>query len=256
MTFDYSKPVAQLNMEELAGRQRGIKPSGGVLFARNGDGDEKTLARELVLDLFTPANWPGNLHMVTMPGVQWPLERKLLGAREDGWLRKARPRRTYFTSCENDRAIFFASVAQMPGLHTQGAEVKQITKYASFAERAVKTRYASLFFANVDDFMMHSGWDGGWDAAWLDYTGPLTVERLRIIKVFYERYVNSILIVTSLNGRFSDATVKAITRAGGHSQWLRQHLEGDVLHDVEYFDTSSMLQFAVRKFREWKCPLV
>ena len=39
----------------------------------------------------------------------------------------------------------------------------------------------------------------------------------------------------------------AVLKAGGHSNWLRQNLAGNVLHDIEYFDTSPMAQFAVGK---------
>jgi hypothetical protein len=248
------KPLASCGMEELAARQRGIEPRGGVLFARNIDGAEKTAARERVLDLFTPKRWPDRLHMLTMPGVQWRFERKLLGAREEGWLRKPSPKSTYFTACENDRAVYFASVAQMPGLHTPNSTLKQIRQF-EFAERGVKTRYASFFFANIDDMMGLDCWNDGWDAVWLDYTGPLTVERLALIRRFYDRYVRHILIVTALKSRFNETTARAIERAGDHSQWLRAHLDGEVLHDIEYFDTSSMAQFAIKKAR-WRSPLV
>jgi hypothetical protein len=192
--------------------------------------------------------------MLTTPGLQWRFERKLLGAREPGWLRKPKPVRTYFTACENDRAIFHAAVAQMPSLYTPDSELKPIKPYA-FAERGVKTRYASFFFASIDNLMSLDCWDSGWDAVWLDYTGPLTVERLALIKQFYHRYVDSILIVTALKSRFNATTAKAVERAGSHSLWLRNHLDGEVLHDLEYFDTSLMAQFAVRKCR-WKSPLV
>lgn len=242
----YHRPVAQLGMEELAARQRQITPSGGVLFARNADGDEKIAARQRVLDIFHPDRWPERLHLLTMPSVQWRFERKLLATRDEGWMRRAKAANTYFTSCENDRAIFYASISQMPGLHTPDAELKKIKPFP-FAENGMKTRYASLFFANVDDFMAHDGWDQGWDAAWLDYTGPLTVERLALIKKFYHAHIKSVLILTSLKSRFNQATTNVIERAGGHSQWLRKHLDGEVLHDIEYFDTSSMAQFAVRK---------
>jgi hypothetical protein len=241
-------------MEELAARQRMIEPSGGIVFSRNIDGEQKTAAREQVLELFHPSHWPGNLHMLTLPGLQWRFERKLLGAREAGWMRFSKPNGTYFTTCENDRAIYFAAVAQMPGLHTPKSTLKKIKSY-SFAEMGVKTSYASFFFANIDDMMGLDCWNRGWDAAWLDYTGPLTVERLARISKFYARYIHHILIVTALKARWNEETSRTIARAGGHSTWLRKHLPGDVLHDIEYHDSSPMVQFAVSKTR-WKSPLV
>ena len=249
----YSKPLARCGMEELAARQRGIRPDAGVLFARKADGDEKSAARQLVLDLFQLERWPGRLHMLTMPSVQWRFERLLLGAREVGWMRTAKPRTTYFTACENDRSIYYASVAQMPGLHTPNASLKR-TRPFSFAEQGVKSRYASFFFANIDDLMAYEDWTA-WDAVWLDYTGPLTVERLPLIQNFFHRHVRHILIVTALRARWNEKTSKAIARAGGHRQWLRNHLDGEVLHDIEYQDTSPMAQIAIRK-QYWRSPLV
>jgi hypothetical protein len=235
-------------MEELAARQRIIEPSGGVLFARNTDGDQKRAARQHVLDLFRPNRWERPLRMLTMPGVQWRFERLLLGAREVGWFQASHPKRTNFTSIENERSIYYAAVVQMPGMSTPNALVKRVKTY-SFAEHAVRTNYAAFFFANVDDMMVQDGWDDGWDAVWLDYTGPLTVERLNIIQHFYRRYVRDTLIVTALKARWNEKTSSAINRAGGHSQWLRAHLGGEILHDLEYTDTSPMAQFAVRKNR-------
>jgi hypothetical protein len=239
------RPLPQCGMEELAARQVTIKPSGGVLFARNVDGQEKTAARQHVLDLFHPQVWSGRLHMLTMPGVHWRFERKLLATRETGWMSRGRsPSRTHFTGLENDRALYAAAAGQMPGLQTLDPEVKAIRPFP-FAESGVKTRYAALFFANVDDLMAHDDFNNPWHAAWLDFTGPLTIERLKLIERFYHRFVSDVLIVTALKARWNERTSAAIERAGGHSRWLRQHLRGYVLHDLEYHDTSPMAQFAV-----------
>lgn len=253
------KPIARLGMEELAEWQRTAKPSGGVLFARNAEGDEKTKARQLILDLFALDAWDRPLNMLTMPGVHWRFERKLLGSREPGWLKRKTPKKTHFTGVENDRAIFFAGSAQMPGLETPHALVKPVKRERfPFAEHAIKTRHASFFFANVDDLMIHD-WQPapyrdreqvGWDAVWLDYTGPLSIRRLAAIRQFYRRAVREVLIITALKARWDRDTSNAIERCGSHSEWLRERLSGEVLHDVEYFDTSPMAQFAIRKARQ------
>jgi hypothetical protein len=246
------RPLAKCGMEELAVRQLSIKPSGGVLFARNVDGEEKSKARQLVVDLFHPDRWSGPLNILTLPGLQWRFERKLLGLREPGWMRARKPRRTHFTGIENDRALYFAATTQMPGLETLDGFLKQGARFP-FAEIGVKTRFASFFFADVDDVLRHDFEDfgrshdrRGWDAAWLDYTGPLSVARMSVIANFFHRFIHDTLIVTALRARWDRATVAAINRAGEHSQWLRQNLPGDVLHDIEYLDTSPMAQFAVR----------
>lgn len=249
-----SKPLAKCNMEELAAYQRSIQPRGGVQFARSDDGEQKTLARERILELFSLTAWPKYLHMLTMPGVNWRFERKLLGLREVGWMRRPAPRYTTFTSSENNRVIYNAAVTQMPGLHTPFSALKPIRDFP-FAELGVKTKYGAFFFANIDDLLAYDGWDKGWDAAWLDYTGYLTVARLKIIEQFYHRFVRSILIVTAFNGHWPQDTYAAIERAGGHSAWLHAHLPGLILHDIKYQDTAPMIQYAVKK-HGWQSPLV
>ena len=244
----YHKPLASYGMEELAVRQATLKPSGGVLFARNADREEKSEARQHVLDLFHPIRWGEGrrLHMLTMPGVHWRFERLLLATREEGWLRAPRPRHTWFTGVENDRALYFASVAQMPGLNTPSAITKR--SRLPFAEMGVKTKYAAFFFANIDDLMKQDTWNDGWDAAWLDFTGPLSVERAALIEPFYQHYIKDTLIITALKARWNQATSTAIEQAGGHSEWLLQYLNGEVLHNVEYNnDASPMAQLAIRK---------
>jgi hypothetical protein len=248
------KTLTQHNLEELAARQVSIGARNGVVFARNSEGEGKIAARQRILDIFHPDRWPGRLHMLTMPGVQWRFERKLLGLREDAWLRKPRPCRTYFTACESNRAIYHAALCQMPGLHTAHAMLKPVRRErAIFAEIAMKTTYASFFFANMDDLIQSDCWTEPWDAAWLDYTGPLTPERLRLIQQFYQRHVRRILIITALKTRYERSTVTAIEKAGGYFQWLRHHLDGEVLHLIEYDDTSAMAQLAIQKIHS---PLV
>jgi hypothetical protein len=235
--------LARCGMEELAARQQHLQPSAGISFARTRERQNKDSARQCILDLFAPARWPGRLHMLTLPGLDWRFERLLLAQREPGWLRAPRPRRTFFSAAENDRSIYFGAVARMPGSETPARVIKHMR--IEFAELAVRTRYSAFFFANVDDIMMHHGWDP-WDAVWLDYTGPLTIERLKLIQQFFQTKVRDTLIVTALKARWNWETSAAITAAGGHSQWLREHLFGEILHDIEYTDTAPMAQFAIR----------
>lgn len=245
------KPLSRCSIEELAAHQNIIDPSGGILFARKPDGDEKVKARHLVLDLFSAAKWDRSLNMLTLPGLHWRFERLLLASREQGWMNRSSPRGTHFTGVENDRAIYYSATTQMPGVETPRRLIKPLRPFP-FAEMGYKSRYASFFFANIDDFLQHdwtpTGYHdtSGWDAAWLDYTGPLNVERLKAIGSFYKKYIRGTLIVTALKARWNKVTSEAILKSGGHSAWLGKHLPGEVLHDIEYFDTSPMAQFAVR----------
>jgi hypothetical protein len=182
------------------------------------DGTEKHLAREKIIALFSVQRWPAKLHMLTLPGTQWTFERQLLSARPTV--------PTYFTAVERNRANF---------LIAQKAKPKQ----------------ATLLFADIDA-MMAAEWENAWDAAWIDYNGPLTNKRLQNIKRFYYGFIRSTLIITALKGRWSLDTGIAIDRAGGHLQWLTQHLVGEVLHDLEYLDTTPMMQFAIRHRSQWR----
>lgn len=240
------KPLSQCDMEELAAYQRTAEPSGGVMFARNTERNQKELARDRLIELFAMEAWSGHLHILTMPGLDWRFERKLLGHRECGWTVKLEwPKHTRIVSIENDRSIYYSAVANMPGAATRNALIS-IRSPANFAEFTVKTKFIKRFhFGNVDDLMR----DGShvFDAAWLDYTGPMTVDRLKLISAFYRLAVRHTLIVTMLRGRWNKQAGEAIAKAGGHSEWLSKGLPGEVLHYLEYNDSSPMAQFAVRK---------
>lgn len=242
------KPLARCDMEELAAHYRyDYTPSGGVLFARSSEREQKDAARQRIIDLFRLSEWPDHLSILTMPGADWRFERKLLGVREGNWYRRGGPSKTRLTSVENDRLIYYSAVTKMPGLHTKRPLVRSIHA-PDFAERGMTTKFiGGFYFANIDDLMTVT--TERWDAAWLDYTGPLSVERIRLIKEFFEQSVRSTLVVTALKARWNKVTGEAILKAGGHSAWLRKHLPGEVLHDIEYFDTSPMAQFAVRHAR-------
>lgn len=242
--FYGTKPLYRCDIEELAATQK-KQPSGGMLFARNPEREHKDAARQKIIDLFTFEAHEGPLSILTMPGLDWRFERKLLGKREGDWMRLAIPKRTKITAVENDRYIYYSAVHKMPGLDTK-RPLATIQKPAPFAERAVSTKFIDRFhFANVDDLMRET--DDAWDAVWLDYTGPLTVERLQLISRFFERSVRKTLVITALRARENRTTTHSIERAGGYWPWLRANLPGEILHEHEYFDTSPMAQFAVSK---------
>jgi hypothetical protein len=176
------------------------------------DGMEKNIARQKIIDLFSMQ--PNRLHLLTLPGAEWQFERQLLIVRPQ----------TYFTGVENNRAIYLAAAAKKP-------------------------KHSNILFGDIDDLM--STTDNAWDAAWIDYNGPLTNKRLAIIRRFYQGFIRSTLIITALKSRWSLDTGTSIDRAGGHSQWLKSYLDGDVLHDLEYLDTTPMVQFAIRHRRQW-----
>lgn len=244
------RPLSRCGIEELAAHTITATPSGGILFARKREHDEKDKARLAILDLLSPENHPGHLRILTMPGVDWKFERKLFGLREGDWFKKQMPQRTSVTCIENDRSIYHAALLRMPGLQHRGARTEVLPPKV-YAERSVRTRWISHFsFGNVDDLMRiyANPAERPYDCVWLDYTGPLTVDRLRLIRTFYQFAVRGTLIVTALRARWNRDTSDAITRMGGHSRWFTTAVDGDVLHDIDYQDGGSpMAQIAIRK---------
>lgn len=243
----YPKPLRECGIEELAVHQMTATPSGGVMFARKQAHVEKDQARRMILDLLTPRHFPKGLAVLSMPGLEWKFELGLLGLREGNWRSRAQPHRTYLTCIENDRSIFHAALMQMPGLHHEKSAV-HVLPPTPFAERAVRNRWIGrFFFGNVDGMMQLNG-AHSFDAAWLDYTGPMTVERLAIIQRFFTNNIRSVLAVTSLKARWNRAADAAVNKAGGYSTWIVKALGGRLLHELEYQDgVSPMAQICVRK---------
>lgn len=241
----YPKPLRECGIEELAVHQWTANPSGGVMFARKKEHDEKDHARGEITRLFGPEHFPKGLSILSMPGLNWRFEKSLLRQREGKWENRKGPHRTHLTCIESDRSIYHASVTHMPGLNHPHS-VTVMLPGTSFAERAVRNKFVGrFFFGNVDDLMQQQ--EHPFDAAWLDYTGPLSLKRMKIIKDFYARNIRHILVVTALKARWNRDTSDSIAAAGGHSQWLRTALPGEVLHDFEYQDgPSPMAQFAIR----------
>jgi hypothetical protein len=204
----------------------------------------KQQARQLLLNLFSRKAWPQPLKILTMPSVFWEFERMLLTLREPGWMLRSQPRRTFLTSLENDQTRFRSGFANMPGISTPDAIF--IQSQFTFACHAVRTHYAEFLLTDALDFLAYKK-HPDWDAVWLDFQGPLSDTNLEIIRKFYRDSSCQILTVTALKARWNKQTNNAIKRYANHSAWLHHALDGNVLHDFEYYDTSPMTQFCVQK---------
>ncbi|WP_431276220.1 hypothetical protein ACQ858_08195 [Variovorax ureilyticus] len=248
------RPLTQCGLEELAVHQITATPSGGILFARKKERGEKDEARRYIVDLLGDVEAFPTLSVLTLPGLDWKFENKLLGRREGNWAGEKRdgPARTEFVCIENDRAIYHAALTKMPGMQPWknrycGNPLISVLPGTKFAERAISNPWIDRFyFGNVDDLMRDD--DRVFDAAWLDYTGPLSIERLALIQRFYRERVRRVLVVTALRARWNRETSDAITRAGGHSPWFLRGTDAEVLHDMNYQDgPSPMAQIAIKK---------
>jgi hypothetical protein len=241
------KPLRHCGAEELAAEQRARErrsQSGGVMFARKEEGDEKNAARKLILDLLTLDRMPHRISVLSMPGPRWAFEAKMLWQRDPHWHKQKKIKRTRFTCVENDRAIYYMAAAKIPGIKTCG--VSSLTR-PEYAEQAIGQGVIDRYiFANVDDLMQDPSEQ--FDVAWLDYTGPMTIERMEIVQQFWLSRVRSTLVVTSLKARWNRATSSKIARHGTCLDWMRATLPGHELHALEYQDGHSpMIQFAVAK---------
>lgn len=262
--FEILTPLPKCSAEELAIHTYGVRNEGGIAFLRNNaERLNKDIARGMVLDLFHPTFWPGPLSILTMPSVEWKFERKLLGKREGDWMRKDLPERTKFTCVENHRSIYHGAVYTMPGVasehdkkrgHSNTYKRTQTkpslltqTEAVPFAERGMRNAWVDAFyFCNVDDLIKDP--NQKFDAAWLDYTGPLSQQRMTFIRKFYKESIGNTLIITSLRARWNKETSGTIERAGGLTKWITHSMAGEVLHDFEYQDGHSpMHQIALRK---------
>lgn len=245
LTIPY-KSLSKCGLDELAAEQamrdRWQRVYGGVAFARKDDDQGKRDARNAIAQMLTLEAMPGCISILTMPGVGWHFEGKLLKLREPNWRTQPMTQTMRLTCVENDRFIYYSATTRMPGKHTLMRAVER----PEYAERVMGNGIIDRYeFANVDD-VMQSG--ETFDFVWLDYTGPLSLPRMKVMQDFWLKRVRKTLVVTSLKARWTRETSDRITRRGGVLPWLRESLSGQVAHEIEYQDGASpMVQFAVTK---------
>lgn len=211
----------------------------GVAFARKAQPVERAVARGRVVSLFEPKRWPTALSILTLPGVTWTFERRLLCAREGNWEQRTRPAQsTYITGCEIDPAIFAAATVTIP--RTAKASVVTFTNSPRWTTRTVGTDAVRRFHhCDVYELMKHN--DSHFGAAWLDFTGTLTSDRLVRIAEFYNRWVVGILVLTFMYGRRD-----VDNDVGDVLEWVTDALPGNVLQFFHYADgPAHMVQLAI-----------
>ncbi len=245
------KALARCNLEELgahvaANNRRAGQPLGGIAFARKEDTVEKDAAREKILHLLELGSADGPQRVLSMPGLSWFFEAQLLKQREPGWRKQKTTTTVELTCVENDRFVYYSAATKMPG--NKSTVIRTLPR-PPYAERCMGNGMVSRYvFADVDDLLQDRR--ECFDFAWLDYTGPLSVERMRKISEFWLIGQAKTLVVTSLKARWNKETGRAMERRGGPAGWLRARLPGTELHCVEYQDGASpMIQFAVTRER-------
>lgn len=222
-----------LNMEELSIKLFMERQSDDRFnYARKKNNDAKSAARNRLVSLFSPRNFPKGLSILTMPGYGWYFERALLGSRESGRRMRGsqRPRRTYICSIEHDEAIFRAALANMPGIRSGSHTAIKLppapystATYRSYAiQRFHRCQFrdlASYYIVNTQ----HS-----FDAAWLDFCGPLSFDMLILIQQFWQVSVRKILAITYMKSRGTKLSNTLIQSSP------ESFLEGTLVDDVQY----------------------
>lgn len=217
--------------------------SGGVLYARKDDMTEKDKARARINSSLASEFWPGNLRILTMPGLEWKFERLL-------WSTRSRGRaRTTFYSVERDPAIYFASINWMPRRMTpNGRGHKGTGKITQVSPHCLRTRSIhSYYFTSAEAFIRDVNCPV-FDAAWFDFTGTINAETMTALRHFWRTRCTWQMTITALNGRYRKHTADMVRRHGGFVEWLVHSLPGFISDVHRYQDGhSAMVQITLQK---------
>lgn len=238
------------DMETLAAIAR-VSDTPGLNFARasqhEGSRKMKDDARSQVLSALSPAVWPGSLSILTMPGVQWRFERLLLKKREtEEALVNGKPRRTFITAIEREAPIYTAALLDIPGW-PRG--IKHLPGDLPLAGCSLRTEIISRFhLMKFEEFAAVSKADFG--AAWLDFTGPLTIDLLEAVRIFWP-HVRRRFTVTFLDARYCKRVGARLNTAGGAAALLQVICPNSTLiKDHKYQDGVPMRQVTLKRQEE------
>lgn len=221
------------------------KSVGALAYARRISSSSKNIARHQVLRLFEIKRWPGPLSMLTMPATDWFFEKNLLRMRHGQWQAKVgHAMDTVITSVELDPMAYAAASVAMP--KKAYSAICNYSLSPAWCAHLTGSDGISRFYC-CDVFNLMRFENNSFDAAWLDFTGPMTSDKLKTIAEFYNHRIKGIFVLTFLGARQPFATTMEITEAGGFLSWLKQYLPGHLIHFLSYNDCSPMLQFAIKK---------
>jgi hypothetical protein len=216
----------------------------GVSYIRHKKTDNKDKARKAILRLFSPKQYPNGLSILTMPSMFWLFERGLLGMRETSPSSRVRPKRTYICAIEKDEAIYRAGIQWMPGADKSLAQLKA----APYASHTMRTFQITRFHRCELEKMLQYDEDA-FDAAWLDFNGQITTQRLEMLTEFWRKRIKRTLAITARNNRYDGNAVASIKESGSVLNWIAPKMAGGkIIHYMEYRDTSPMIQMAFERY--------
>lgn len=251
---------ARLSHDQLALRIRSTGSlAPGVSYAQRGlhENGEKVAARARLLQAYRPGRFGGRLNILTMPGISWEFERELLRRRSNqrySNTRKASNAQylrggTRLFAIESNEAIYRGSIVAMPGSEwvirhkpDGGVSSPLVKSYrrVSFDELAKDTR-------TWDD--KYFEFDGVYDAAWLDFNGPITLATWEALSSFWLHRIRWSLALTFMGARQGRNTSEAIKTANGWIPWIHSQLPGAMLMDAHRYSTGHvpMIQLIFEK---------
>lgn len=270
--------LAEMTIHELASWAACLnKITPGMAYARKANYTEKEKARVAVLRLFSKREWFNGLSILTMPGITWGFERMLLLMREPrkralGDLGR-KTKRTYITAIERDETIYRASLNWIPGGQESLCQLSATDERPLSIRTYAINRYHKISFEDFTD----AWWVKPYDAAWLDFNGPITSQRMERIARFWREKIRWRMVLTWMDARYDAEAIRQIGEVKEHSDdgpltdprivngepssgsrkgvygWIEGCLGFKssirVLHRIAYRDTSPMLQLAVEKIQ-------
>lgn len=228
------------NLQQSVERNKTIDP--GIAFVRK-HRPEKSKARNDLMKLFSRRSFPKSLSILTFPSVNWSFEKSLLDARErPRVIDHRRPSGTYITSIERNKAIYLASLKEIPR-----ANFLKPLNPPNFAYLAIKSQLIIYYLCcSFHDFA--NNYSSTINAAWLDFNGPLTHSSLEDIEKLWKNNLTHRLVITFMKGRHDLAD--EIQTEGSVQNILIQKLKAPLIYSLEYRDTTSMLQLGFDKPKE------
>lgn len=181
---------------------------------RDDPGTDKTkwlFSRDPVFQLWK--DLPGELRVLTMPGLHWKFEEKLLS------YRMMHRGTTHFTAVENDRIIF----RMWDSHHRRGSNCECVD--VEFYVEATNTKFT---------------------AAWLDWNGPLTTTKVECIRQLWPRLSHS-LVLTFMAARYDGISKAMRDKAGGWGEMIAQTLRipRSHVHQAKYISHPKLVFYQV-----------
>jgi hypothetical protein len=224
----------------------------GVQYARHRIHATRTkeVARTAVVQFFDRWNFPGQLHILTMPGLTWCFEKQLYAQRgmqrfrelAMGGLNPKWNSATRVYGIECDEAIYRAAIQQCPGAKLS----IRCTSAYDIRTPFIKS-FRKIDFSEVTT--------EHYDGAWLDFNGPITSKRLGEIQEFWS-HIRFGLAITWMNARHDAAVTEQIKEYASPVDWLLHKLPGAVFVSADSYTTGHvpMLQLLVHKNLTVKNP--